>query len=209
MNYPESGTPVPHAPDIHRSNGPTDDRQASRRPDHRPDHRPVRGLCRHGRGCRGGGLCAVAPGQGCCPGPVDPGPAIVPGNRAALCWRSGRAQRAHAAPCPPARRADRGRRGVALQGPVGGGGRDLWQPARAGLHRNQTSGPAGRGDGGALLADPAWWGARSQRRARPLAGRIIALGPEPGRCNGPRRSALAGRAVPVARQATRPLGGTT
>ena len=204
---------MPHVPDIHVPQGGTPDRR--RRQDARIAGNlicglicdAVRGFRRNGR-CCGSGLRSGAACQGPSPDPVDSGSTVAPGNWATASSGTGnRAAPAAAGKCSACRCADRGGRGTALQGAVGGGGRDLGRSARIEFHRDETSGAAGRGGGRALLADPAWRHSRSQRGAGSLADRFAALGPQSRRCPRPRRSALAVGAVSLARQAARPLGG--
>ncbi len=168
----------------------------------------VRGLYRNGPGCRGGRFCAVTTWHGPWPCPVDSGPDVAPGNRTSASSGPWRKAIPSAAGKPAARRcADRGRGRTALQGACCGGGRGLGRSACTELYRNKASGIAGRGVGGALLAGAAWRHRRSECGAGPLADCVAAVRNQSGRCKGPRRSALAGGPVPVARQIARALGG--
>lgn len=165
----------------------------------------IRGFCRN-TGRRGGGwVCPVTDCQKHRADFVDSGSDVAPRNRTAASWRNGGPLHSAAGRGTPRRCAGGGGRGFALQGIGRCGGRDLGQPTHAELHRHQTSGLAGRGCGSALLADPSCRHRRSECGARPLAHSIAAVCPQPRRHHGPRRSALAGGAVSVARQATRPV----
>jgi hypothetical protein len=168
----------------------------------------VRGLCRNGYRCWRSRLCSVAACQRVCPNFVDSRPDVTPGNRTP----------ASSGPWPwtvhpvaghrAARRcADRSGRRSAVQGTWRSSGRNLGQSARTELYCNETTGAAGRGHGGSLLVGEVWGNSRSQRRAGPLARGITAVCAQPRRCEGPRRSALAGGSVPVPRQTARHLGG--
>jgi hypothetical protein len=143
-------------------------------------------------------------------GSLDSGPSGAARNRAALSGRAWATQAADADAAFPASGCDDGGRGgIALQGAGGSDRRNPGQSSGSELHRDKAAGPAGRGNGCPLLADPAGSDHRSKCGARPLADRHAAFGGQPGRPARTRRSALAGRAVPVTRQTTREMGGTS
>lgn len=168
----------------------------------------VRGFCRNGR--RDGGnriRCGAAWSWGG-PRAVGAGPGGAARDRAALSARAWAAQAADAdAAFPAARCPDRGRGGVALQGAGGGGRRNPGRSCGIDLHRDEAAGFQGRGDGCALLADPAGGDCRSQRGARPLAHRTAAIGRQRGRSARAGRSALAAGTVPLARRTAGGMGG--
>ena len=195
-----------HVSDTHISKG--------RMPERRNQHdvqaggSPVRGFCRNCCGCWRIRLCSIATYQKCCPRSVDSGPAITPGNRAATSfgpwvWAATSVDAYSAA----RRCSDRGGRGAALQGACGSGGRNLGRSARIEFYRDETTGPAGRGHGGSLLACQARGNSRSQCGTGPLARCLTAIGTQPRRYEGSRRPALAGRVVPITRQTTWHMGG--
>ncbi len=175
-----------------------------------PDGGLVRSVQRNFCRCRGYWLCSVGAWPIHCTHSVDSGSAVGPGNRASLSPRpwAGAGDSADA-DFSPSRCADRGRGRVALQGAFRCYCGNLGRPTCAEFHRDQTSGDAGRGGRGSLLADPAWWHCRFKCGAGPLAHCLAALRTECRRCKSPRRSALAVGTVPVAKQTARHLGGAT
>lgn len=141
-------------------------------------------------------------------GSVDSGQAGTVRNRAPIPGRTWLSQIADADAAFPAGGCDgRGRRGLALQGAGGCGRRDSGQPHGPELQRDEAIGATGRSRGSALLADPAERDRRSECRARPLADCHAAILGQPRRCPSTRQPALAGGVVPVARWATRRMGG--
>lgn len=170
--------------------------------------KPCRGVLRNrGRGC-GCGFCRGAAWPSGRAGAVDTGSYGTARKWAALSGRAWFAPPAAAdAAVASGRCDDRARRGAALHGAGGGHCRN---PGRSGcdkLHRDEASCPAGRGDGRALLADPAGRHRRSECGARPLADRHPAFGPASRRSARAGRSALAGRTFPFARCTAGPVGG--
>lgn len=169
---------------------------------------PVRGLSRTGG--RGGrdrvrpraawlwsGVCAL-----------DSGPAGAAGNGATLSGRAWAAKTTDGDAAFPAGRCDdRGRGGVALPDVSCGHRRNPGQSDGGKLYGNEAAGLAERGLSRALLADPAGGECRSERGARSLADCHAALGLQSRRSACTRRSMLAGRAVPIARQAAGRMGG--
>ena len=170
----------------------------------------VRGLRGIDCGCRGYGVRAVAACQKHSPRFVDTGSVVAPGNRATTSsgpwyWAVFSAA-GNRASC---RCADRGGRRIALQGACCGGGRNIRRSACIEFYRNKAIGVAGRGYAGSLLVDPARGHSRSQRGTGPVARGIAAVCNQPRRYEGAGRSALAGRTVPVPRQAALHLGSTS
>lgn len=164
-----------------------------------------RGRCR----CRGGGICPRAARPRGCPRALDSGPDDAARMRAPVpagSWRP--APSPAARPFAAGRCDDRRGRGAALPGAFRGGGRSLGRSAGAELHRDEASGPAGRGCRCTVLADPAWRrGGGPQRGAGPLADCLAALLRQSRRCRRSRRSPLAAGTLPVARQAAGGLAG--
>lgn len=170
---------------------------------------PDRGfLCGWRRGS-GGWVRHRAAWSGQRRGSLDTGPTGATRDRAALSGGAWAGQAADADAAFPAGGCDgHNRRRLALQGTGRGCGRDQGRPIGGELYRDEATCPAGRVFRRALLADPAGGDRRSQRSARPLAGCHAALGCQPRRPARTGRSALAGRAVPVTRQAAGGMGGT-
>jgi hypothetical protein len=85
--------------------------------------------------------------------------------------------------------------------------RNLGRAARARFYRDQTAGNPSRGQPSALLADPPGGQPGSECSAKPLANCLSAVAAASPRSDGTRRSALAGRTVPLASRTARNLGG--
>ena len=158
--------------------------------------------------CGGGGVCTLPyPKQ---PGPrsVGPGPAVGKRGRTSVSAGSQSAVPDPARRCDATRGRSSGNGGrVALQGIVRRDWRGLGRSAGVGLYRDQTAGAAIRGRRSSLLADPARHQSEFERGAGSLADRVAALGFASSRSNSPRRSAMAGRVVPLAAIATGDMGG--
>lgn len=132
-------------------------------------------------------------------------PAFAARNRASLHTRPTQANY-HPGRCKPPCRCFVGDGGRAAMHIAGRGHRRaLGESQGVGFHRNQTTGVASGALWSALLADPARGLARSQRGAQSLADVGVAVPAKSGRPKSARRSALAGRAVPVAPRAARHL----
>ncbi len=170
---------------------------------------PVRGFS-HNRGRGGGGwLCAGADWSCGRTDPLDSGPDGAARNRETLSAGSWFGRTADADAAFAAGGCDGRSRGrVALPGAGCGNCRNPGQSSGGKLHRDKAVSPSVRGDGRAVLADPAGGNRRSECRARPLADLRIALGGQPRRPPRSRRSTLADRAFPLARRTTGGMGGT-
>ena len=195
-----------HVSDTHISKGRMPER--CNRYDVQAGGSPVRGFCRNCCGCWRIRLCSIATCQKPCPRSMDSGSAITPGNRAATSfgpwiWAATSVDAYRAAH----RCSDRGGRGVALQGACGSGGRDMGRSVRIEFYRDEATGAAGRGDGGSLLACQARGNGRSQCGTGPVAHSVTAIRPRSRRYQSARRSALAGRVIPIPRQTTWHMGG--
>ena len=171
---------------------------------------PVRGFPCNRR--RGGGYrirCDAAWSWRWC-GSLDSGQAGAARDRAPFSGRTWPAQTFDGDAAFSTGGCDDGGRGrIALQGAGGCGCRNSWRSCSGEFHRDEAACIASRSIRCALLADPACGECRPECCTRPLADFHAALGRQPRRSARARRSALAGRTVPVARRAAGRVGRTS
>ena len=169
----------------------------------------VRGVCRLAHRWRRGGLCAVHPSGHGGPHPVAARSDVAIRVWAALSAGAAGHARGHSSYAAARGRCvvgDGGRLALCLAGH--GDRRGVGRAVRAGFHRDQTACHPGRGQQSALLADPPCRHPRFKCHPQPLAGGVLAIIATSARPSGPRRSALAGRIVPITGSASGHLGGT-
>ncbi len=169
---------------------------------------PVGGVFDHVNRRGGVGFCDVRHCPCECSCPVGAGSTVTERSRAAI--SAGASGKAAPDSCHLAARSrrsvgDGGR--VALHLTGGCDWRGLGRSARAGFYRHKAFGNPGRGQQSALLAGAPGSHARSECGAKPLAHFIPAIAGASPRSASPRRSAMAGGAVPVTSGASRNMGG--